>query len=133
MLSIPCRKRLKLPIDTIVHVEHDPVAVEVCKANHKKDGIKHVYVETFEEIYGEDDEPDEEKLKSIVKEDGPFDLVLAGAPCQSYCGLNATRDTTSDNAQYLVKVGRLIHQLDSIQMSSGDVQDNILFLSENGK
>lgn len=121
-------KRLKLPIDTIVHVEHDPVAIEVCKSNHQNDEITHVYVETFEEIYGENDEAEVVLVSALVEKYGPFDLVLSGAPCQSYSGLNASRDQNSDNAQYLKKVGRLIQKLDDVQLRT---KEKVLFLSEN--
>ena len=73
------------------HVEHDAVAVSVCKHNHKGDGINHTYVETFQEIYGSSDDPDEAKVASLVEKHGPFDLVLAGAPCQNYSSLNSHR------------------------------------------
>ena len=122
-------KRLGLPIHTIVHVEHDPVAVEVCKYNHKKDGINHVYIETFEDIYGTNDEPDDERVKAMADSYGSIDLVLSGAPCQNYSGLNASRDQTSANAQYLKKVGWLCKKLDEIQKETKN--DNVLFLSEN--
>lgn len=124
------RKRLRLPIHTIVHVEHDPVAVEVMKFNHRHDGINHQYIETFEEIYGTDDKTDNDLVKALVEKYGPFDLVLSGAPCQNYSGLNARRDRSSTNAQYLCKVGRLIKKLDERQLENG-VSDKVLFLSEN--
>ena len=76
----------------MVHVEHDPVAVEVCKNNHREDGIIHRYVDKFEEIYGEGDEADYNLVAALVEEYGPIDLVLSGAPCQSYSGLNSSRD-----------------------------------------
>ena len=122
-------KRLGLPIHTIIHVEHDPVAVEVCKYNHNGDGINHVYIETFEDIYGTNDEPDDEQVKAMVDSYGSIDLVLSGAPCQNYSGLNASRDQASANAQYLKKVGWLCKKLDEIQKESKN--DNVLFLSEN--
>ena len=121
-------KRLKVvPMHTYVHVEHDPIAVEVCKFNHQDDGINHQYIETFEEIYGTKDEADDGLVTALVDKHGPFDLVLSGAPCQNYSGLNASRDETSENAQYLLKVGRLVRKLDEIQ---GD-GSKVLFLSEN--
>jgi site-specific DNA-cytosine methylase len=119
-------KRLGLPIEIMVHVEHDPVAVEVCKHNHRDDGIIHHYVDKFESIFSVDD-ADHNLVEALVDKHGPFDLVLSGAPCQSYSGLNSSRDQTSDNAQYLRKVGMLIKKLDCIQ--SG--RDRVLFLSEN--
>lgn len=122
---------MKLPIALVIHVEHDPFAVAVCKFNHKNDNIEHIYVESFEDIYGKADEVDHDLLASFIEKHGPIDLVLSAAPCQNYSGLNARRDQSSDNAQYLLKVGRLIHELDDFQMSSMGVKDNVLFLSEN--
>lgn len=115
----------------MVHIEHDPVAVAVCKFNNQNDGINHIYIETFEEIYGTNDEADDELVAALVGEHGPFDLVLSGAPCQNYSGLNASRDSKSENAQYLKKVGRLIQKIDHIQLGSNGVNDHVLFLSEN--
>jgi hypothetical protein len=123
-------KRLRIPVHTIVHCDHDPVANEVCKFNHQRDGIKHVYIDTFEEIYGESSEPDEEKIVKLVSDCGPIDLVLAGAPCSQYSGLNARRDPSCANAQYLPNVGRLIAKLNCIQKKRG-VEHDVLFLSEN--
>jgi site-specific DNA-cytosine methylase len=121
---------LELPIETMVHVEHDPVAVEVCKYNHQDDGIIHRYVHKFEEIYGKVDEADHSLVAALVEKYGPIDLVLSGAPCQSYSGLNSSRDQTSDDAKYLWKVGKLINKLDCIQMGRYGC-DRVLFLSEN--
>lgn len=44
---------------------------------------------------------------------------------------DGARDETSEDAQYLMKVGRLIHKLDAIQMGSMYVKEKVLFLSEN--
>lgn len=79
-------KKLKIPLDTVVHVDHDPVARYVNEFHHKNsdDGIKHIYKESFEEIYG-DDEMDINRVEKLIKEHGPFDLLLAAAPCQGYC------------------------------------------------
>jgi len=71
-------KRLKLPIEIMVHVEHDPVAVEVCKYNHRDDGIIHHYVDKFEAIYGVDDDADHNLVEALVEKYGPIDLVLSG-------------------------------------------------------
>jgi site-specific DNA-cytosine methylase len=125
------RKRLKMPMALVVHVEHDPVAVSVCRFNHANDKINHHYIESFEEIYGTDAEVNDELFAAFVQRFGPFDLVLSAAPCQNYSGLNARRDQSSNNAQYLLKVGRLIHKLDEVQMSSMGVKDKVVFLSEN--
>lgn len=114
----------------MVHVEHDPVAAAVSKANHRDDGITHRYIEAFEEIYGRNDEPDGDAVEALVAKYGPFDLALAGSPCQSYSGMNASRDQESSNAQYLLKVGRLVQKLDEIQSANG-VKERVLFLSEN--
>eukprot|EP00984_Skeletonema_dohrnii_P012278 scaffold4963_cov115-Skeletonema_dohrnii-CCMP3373.AAC.8 len=123
-------KKLRIPLDTIVHCDHDPIANEVCRFNHQRDGIKHVYIDTFEEIYGERSEPDEDKVAKLVDDHGPFDLVLAGAPCSNYSGLNATKDASCANAQYLPNVGKLIAKLNSIQKKNG-MEHGVLFLSEN--
>ena len=131
LLSVAKRKRLKLPVSIMVHVEHDPIAVEVCKFNHRDDGIKHHYIEKFEDIYGADDDPNSSLIAMLVETYGPFDLVLSGSPCQSYSGLNASRDQTSDNARYLCKVGWLIQKLDEIQMESEKANEKVLFVSEN--
>ena len=96
---------LKLSIKTMVHVKHDPVAIEVCKANHQDDEINHQYIETFEEVYGTSNEADDDTVKGLVRKWGRFDLVLAGSPCQNYAGLNANKDANSKNAQYLQKLG----------------------------
>lgn len=70
-------KKLQLPIKTMVHVEHDPVANYVSQFNHKDDGILHVYIETFESVYGYGDENscDMECLKKWIEKYGPIDLV----------------------------------------------------------
>uniref|UniRef100_A0A7S2LD16 DNA (cytosine-5-)-methyltransferase n=1 Tax=Skeletonema marinoi TaxID=267567 RepID=A0A7S2LD16_9STRA len=123
-------KKLRIPLDTVVHCDHDPIANEVCRFNHQRDGIKHVCIDTFEEIYGEGSEPDEYKVAKLVDDHGPFDLVLAGAPCSNYSGLNATKDASCANAQYLPNVGKLIAKLNSIQKKHG-MKHGVLFLSEN--
>lgn len=126
------RKRLKIPIHSVVHVEHDPIASVVSKFNHKDDGIIHFYLEEFEdEVYGTKEEPDDRKVFLLIDKYGPFDLVLGGAPCQSLSQLNASRDISSENAKYLAKVGKLIQKLDEIQMGQKNVRDNVIFLSEN--
>ncbi len=126
------RKRLRLPIAIMIHVEHDPVAVAVSKYNNNDDdNIDHHYIDEFEQVYGKGDEVDDELFASFVNKYGPIDLVLSAAPCQSYSGLNARGDRSSDNAQYLLKVGRLIHKLNNFQLTSLGVKDEVLFLSEN--
>lgn len=119
-------KKLKLPIHTIVHVEHDPVAQYVCQYNHKDDGINHVCVDTFEEVYGDD-----LKVLNLIVKHGPFDLVLAGAPCQNYSQVNAYRNKDKENAQYLPQVGSLIRMMDQLQEEHTEKKEKILFLSEN--
>lgn len=79
-------KRLELPIEIMVHVEHDPVAVDVCEYNHWDDGIIHHYVDKFEAIYGVND-ADNNLVEALVEKYGPIDLVLSCTPCQSYSGL----------------------------------------------
>jgi hypothetical protein len=124
-------KRLRIPLRTIVHCEHDPLANEVCKFNHQRDGIRHVYIDTFEEIYGERNEANHDKVAKLVADHGPFDLVLAGAPCSSYSGLNANRNASCANAQYLPNVGKLITKLNNIQTNNHGVKYEVLFISEN--
>ena len=70
-------KKLQLPIKTMLHVEHDPVANYVSQYNHKDDGIQHEYIETFESIYGPGDENscDKERLGEWIEKYGPIDLV----------------------------------------------------------
>jgi site-specific DNA-cytosine methylase len=123
-------KKLKLPISTVVHVEHDTVAVEISKFNHKNDGIQHVYVEKFEHIYGWDNHPDMDAVGKVIKENGPFDLVLGAAPCQNYSEVNAHRSKENESAKYLVKIGILIDKINQIQAKEYNVQ-HVLFLSEN--
>ena len=124
------RKKLRLPIHSIVHIEHDPIAVEVVKWNHQDDGILHHYIEHFEEIYGTDSEPNDKKISALIGEYGPFDLVTSGAPCQNLSGINAYRNIDAENAQYLMKAGKLIKKLDHVQARNG-FTEKILFLSEN--
>lgn len=119
-------KKLKLPIHTMVHVEHDPVAQYVCQYNHKDDRINHVYIDTFEEVDGDD-----LKVLNFIVKHGPFDLVLAGAPCQNYSQVNAYRKKDKENAQYLPRVGDLIQKMDKLQEEHTEKKEKILFLSEN--
>ena len=117
-------------MESIIHVEHDPVAVEVIKWNHENDGISHHYITKFEEIYGENREVNDELLHGFISEYGPFSIVTSGAPCQNLSGINAHRSMEAENAQYLMKVGKLIMRLNSIQRGNG-VKEHVLFLSEN--
>lgn len=70
-------KKLQLPIKTMLHVEHDPVANYVSQSNHKDDGIQHIYIEAFESVYGYGDENscDKERLRKWIEKYGPIDLV----------------------------------------------------------
>jgi Site-specific DNA methylase len=127
-------KKLKIPLCTVVHVEHDPVAVEVCKFRHENDGIRHVYVEAFEDIYGDvdwDEDPDEELLGRYIDEYGPFDLVLAAAPCQYDSHGHASKSKKRIvNANYLWKVGVLIQKMNDIQKSQHGVRHDVcVFIS----
>lgn len=106
------------------------MAVQIIMCNHNEDGIKHVYVEKFEEIFGTDTEPDPHKLEDFFSQHGPFDLVTSGAPCQNLSGINAYRNIDAESAQYLMKAGKLIKKLDNLQKQNG-VKERILFLSEN--
>jgi len=128
-------KKLKIPLGKVVHVEHDPVAVHVSQYNHPETdetnyGLKHVHIETFEEIYGENDEGDRERISKLIDEHGPFHLVLSAAPCQNYSQVNAYKDKDKYTAQYLLKAGRLIKVINAIQKERG-CQNEVLFLSEN--
>jgi len=129
-------KKLKIPLKKVVHVEHDPTAVKVSQFNHPqsdeiKYGLKHVHIESFEEIYGEEDEGDYEKISKLIDEHGPFDLVLSAAPCQNYSQVNAYADKSKYNAQYLLKAGRLIKVINTIQKKNCGRHNEVLFLSEN--
>lgn len=124
-------KKLRIPLRKVVHVEHDPVAVNVSKFNHQNDGIDHVYISTFEEIYGEDDEGDPDKIANFIIEHGPFELVLSAAPCKHYSQVNAFRNKTAYTAQYLLKAGKMIKMINAIQKEYLDVKNDIMFLSEN--
>jgi len=124
-------KKLRIPLRKVVHVEHDPVAVNVSKFNHQNDGIDHVYISTFEEIYGEDDEGDPDKIANFIIEHGPFELILSAAPCKHYSQVNAFRNKTAYTAQYLLKAGKMIKMINAIQKEYLDVQNDIMFLSEN--
>ncbi len=76
-------KKIGIPLHTVVHVEHDPVAMYVNRYHHEKsnDGIKHVYRNKYEDICGDRD------IDNLIDKYGPFDLLLAAAPCQNYCEL----------------------------------------------
>lgn len=109
-------KKLRIPLKKVVHVENDPVAVKVCQFNHQKDGIEHVYIDTFEEIYGENDEGDKKQIASLINDHGPFDLVLSAAPSE----------------HYLRKAGNTIKIINAIQEEKEKHKyDEVLFLSEN--
>jgi site-specific DNA-cytosine methylase len=108
------------------------VAVQVIKWNRKNDGIKHSYIEKFEDLYGDDSEPNDDKLGELLSKYGSFDLITSGAPCQNLSGQNARRNIDAFNAQYLMKVGKLIKRLNLLQRRNGVKDDErILFLSEN--
>jgi exonuclease I len=129
-------KKLKIPLKKVVHVKHDPVAVKVSQFNHgqsdeAKYGLSHVYIESFEEVYGEKNEGDYEKISKLIVEHGPFDLVLSAAPCQNYSQVNAYANKSKYNAQYLLKAGRLIKLIDKIQKEKCGRLNKVFFLSEN--
>jgi hypothetical protein len=82
---------MKIPLETIVHVEHDPVATFVNKYNHEKynagggrdsDDIQHVYISRYEDFVIQ--------LDDLINRYGPFDLLLAAAPCRNNCKSLAT-------------------------------------------
>lgn len=107
-------KKLAIPLKKVVHVECDPVAVIVSKFNHQNDGIEHVYIDTFEEIYGENDEGDKKQIESLINDHGPFELVLSAAPSE----------------HFLRKAGKTIQIINTIQKEKYNY-DEVLFLSEN--
>ena len=123
-------KKLGIPLEKVVHVEHDPVAVEVTKFNHQNDNIDHVYISTFEEIYGDDNEGDAVKIGKLIHDLGPFELVLSAAPCRNHSQVNAFRNKDDYSAQYLLKAGRIIKKINAIQKDDYGY-DEVLFLSEN--
>ena len=124
------RKKLGVPIEAMVHVEHDPIAVYVMQWNHRDDGITHHYIKKFEDIYGDGTEPNESMIVQLLRVYGPFDLVTGAAPCHSLTGINASRNIHCDQAQYLAKTGKLIKRLDIVQHTNG-IKNRVLFLSEN--
>jgi len=79
--AIVVLKLLGIPMKTVVHVEHDLMANYVNKCNHelREDGIRHVYVDKFEDIFGD------AEIERLIEDHGPFDIVMAAAPCQDYC------------------------------------------------
>ena len=126
-------KKLGIPLKTIVHVDHDPVADYVNKFNHKKsaigiqvmepdDGVEHFYFEKYEYV--------NENIQELIQQYGPFDLLLAGPPCQNFSLVNAFRvkDVSSD---YLSDVGNLISKIDEIQKTNNPSQSDLLFVVEN--
>ena len=74
-------KKMGIPLKTVVHVEHDPVAMYVNKFHNDKanDGIEHIYKVKYEEIRRD------VEIEDLIKLHGPFDLLLAAAPCKNYC------------------------------------------------
>ena len=74
-------KRLKIPIETVVHVEHDPVANFVNWYNHenRQDGINHIYIEDYDDINGN------KEIRALIDKHGPFDIIFAGPPCCDFC------------------------------------------------
>jgi len=161
--GIVALKKLGLPITKVVHCEHDPVATYVCQHNHdlKDDGIEHIHINEFEEIWdcgvtdgdesdaetenidtaedgGKDgDEKNEQadkhnKLKKFLKKHGPFNLLMAAAPCTDWSAINAYRKGSEGNSgKYLMEVGYLITALNKMQKKLFDLTDKIIFLSEN--
>lgn len=123
-------KKLKIAIKTVISVEHDRIAEHVTKYNHdanyndgkSDDGINHVYrYKKFEEI--------EDNLDSIIKEYGPFDLVVGGPPCIDYSPVNATRKgAKGQSGSYLLRLGALITNIQKHPLQSSTY---CFFLSEN--
>lgn len=129
--SVVALKRLQIPVHTIVHIEHDPVARYVCEYNHKDDCMTHIYYECFDETFLDDTELNISKVASVIHKHGPFDLVLAGAPCQEFSQVNAKRNQNKQSAKYLPLIGKLVKIMDSMQAECFDGAEKILFLSEN--
>ena len=69
-------KRLNIKIKTVIHVEKDKVATHVYRWNHDSsynpkcaggnDGIKHVFVETFEDLYNDEGQPHFDRLFAMA-------------------------------------------------------------------
>jgi len=166
--GIVALKKLGLPITKVVHCEHDPVATYVCQHNHKlkDDGIEHVHINEFEEIWdcgatedksdarrtgnvdtaedgGKDgDEKNNEeadkiarkngKLQNFLEKHGPFNLLMAAAPCTDWSSINAYRKGSEGNSgKYLMEVGHLIAALNKMQEKVFNITEKIIFLSEN--
>ena len=123
-------KRLCIDISKIIHIEHDKVATHVSRYNHditynpnlpRQDGdsIEHVYYSTWEEF--------QQNLEPIMKEHGPFDIIIGGPPCYDYTKVNARREGhEGEQGQYMLDFGRTIREIERYQ------QPHLLyFLAEN--
>lgn len=123
-------KNLKIDIGTIIHVEHDKVATHVYKSNHDccynqnlvKDGIRHVYIEKFEDL--------EATIAMRISELGRIDVITGGPPCVDYSGLNAFREgTKGEQGQLMVRFGELVSKINKILLSKR--LPPVFFLAEN--
>ena len=79
--GIQTLKRLRVDIDTLIVVEHDPIAETVCSGNHKSDVTNYIWIETFEEL--------EEHFDDIMEKYAPINIVEGGPPCTECEYLNS--------------------------------------------
>ena len=117
-------------ISKIIHIEHDKVATHVSRYNHdiqynpnlpRQDGdsIDHVYYSTWEEF--------QQNLEPIMKEHGPFDIIIGGPPCYDYTKVNARREGhEGDQGRYMLNFGRTIRKIERYQHPH-----SLYFLAEN--
>ena len=130
-----CLKKLGIDIDTVVSVEHDPVAKAVFRHNNDSsyhpagpaddDSITYVTeYSSFEELSA--------NIEAIVKENGPFDIVIAGPPCQDYTKVNAlAKGAEGSQGKYLVRLADLIKEVERFNQQHHDGFDELFFLVEN--
>jgi site-specific DNA-cytosine methylase len=125
-----CLKRLRIKIDTVIHVEHCNVANAVYQYHHgQPDGQKHVFLRKFEQF--------EDELQDLMKKHGrmllrrqaecmilrtlsshlysqnsffsAFDIIIAGPPCVDYATINANRKgAKGQQGSYLCRTGNVI-------------------------
>ncbi len=129
-----CLKKLGIDIGTVVVVEHDPVATAVFRYNHDTsycpagptddDGIKYVTeYYSYEEL--------EANIEAIVRKFGPFDIVVAGPPCQDYSKVNAfAKGAEGSHGKYLVRLAELIKEVNRLNKRHHGF-DEFFFLVEN--
>lgn len=109
-------KRLKIDVAKVIYVEHDKVAKHVYRSNHDHtyntnlpdDGIKHLFIEKFEELTDD--------IEKFLQENGPIDLVLGGPPCVDFSTVNARRKgVKGQQGQYMLEFARFIRELERLQ------------------